>query len=436
MVIPPEFLKKFTKRLGVSEGELEVLLDSLEGEDLNTIAQRLGIQRNALQKRLGEVYRKFNIDGSGPGKFAKLQKILLEEYEKYINNREGNQDSTESNHFQWGDAPVVRTFVDRAAELTQAQEFLIQERYPLVTVLGMAGIGKTVFAVRLVEQIASNYDYVIWRNLSLRSVPTLESLLADLMRCFQQSEETNTPPLIGDFIQQLQRDRCLVILDNFESLFQPQHLASYYQSGYENYGELLKQITNTHHQSSLLLLSRETPFESLTGTTAPMITLNGLTRDGSKQLLSEIGVECDDNTILSQLITNYSGHPVAINELAVTVQTLFNGNLNELLQQNTIFVGEIISSYFSEQIESLSPLEREIIEHLALASEGLTLTEIPNHLADIKDLSHLMTALSSLNRRCLLEKLTNDQITRFTVMPMLKKYLTLSLSPPPPSQER
>lgn len=40
-----------------------------------------------------------------------------------LGNGEGSQDSTESNHFQWGDAAVVQTFVDRAAELTQGQYF-------------------------------------------------------------------------------------------------------------------------------------------------------------------------------------------------------------------------------------------------------------------------------------------------------------------------
>ena len=427
MVIPPEFLKKFTKRVGVSDSELEVLLDTLEGEDLSAIAQKLGIQRNALQKRLGEVYKKFRIEGSGPGKFAKLQKILLEEYEKYI--RQGNPDSTESNHFQWGDVPIVSTFCDRATELTQAQKFLIQERFPLVAVLGMAGMGKSVFTVRLVEQIASNYDYIIWRNLSLRSIPTLETLLTDLMRCFQSSQESDTPPVIADLIQQLQRDRCLVILDNFESLFQPQNFAGYYQSGYENYGELLKQITQTHHQSSLLLLSRETPLElmSLTGgtSTTPMITLKGLTRDGIEQLLSEKGLNCQDDTIFSQLLDHYSGHPVAINELAITVQTLFAGNFNDLLQDNSIFVGEIMSHYFSQQLQRLSPLEKEVIEHLA--SESLTLKEIQNSFSENKDLSYLMAALNSLNRRCLLEKLTDNDITRFTIIPSLKKYISLQL---------
>jgi hypothetical protein len=98
MVVPPEFLKSLTKRLGVSEGELQVLLDTLEGEDLNAIAQRLGVQRNALQKRLGEVYKKFQIEGAGPGKFAKLQKIILEEYQKQINDLQKEAEKQTTDH--------------------------------------------------------------------------------------------------------------------------------------------------------------------------------------------------------------------------------------------------------------------------------------------------------------------------------------------------
>jgi len=443
MVVPPEFLKKFTKRLGVSESELEVLLDTLEGEDLNTIAQKLGIQRNALQKRLGEVYKKFRIEGSGPGKFAKLQKILLEEYQKQLNDLKTANQKTSA--IEWKEAPVVGTFFDRASALTQVQDWLTKERLPLMAILGMGGVGKSVFAVKVVESIAQHYDYILWRNLSLHSLPSLSTLITDLITHFRSSQEIENnpenPSLIADLIEHLRRDRCLIILDNYETLFQPKNFAGYYQSGYENYRELFKQITQTRHQSNLLLISRETPLElmSLMGNNVAsgMITLKGLTENGIKELLTEKGIEDIDRNTISQLIKNYSGHPVAINQLAITSQTLFNGNLNDLLQQNTIFVGEIISSYFSEQIERLSPLEKEIIEHLALASEGLTLTEIQNHLSASHDLSHIMTALSSLNRRCLLEKLNNnDKITQFTLMPMLKKYLTLSLSPPPPSQER
>jgi hypothetical protein len=229
-------------------------------------------------------------------------------------------------------------------------------------------------------------------------------------------------------MQAFRTSRCLVILDRYESLFQVKTFASYYQPGYENYGELLKQIAQTRHQSSVLLLSRETPLElmALAGDQLPthLMTLDGLAVITVRELLAKKGIQMYDSNGFSQLMSDYSGHPVAINQLATTVHTLFDGNLHDLLAQNTIFVGEILASYFAEQFQRLSPLEQQVIHHLATATSGLTLKEIQHQLPQIKDISTVMTALSSLNRRCLLEKFTNQQITRFTLIPSLKKYVS------------
>jgi len=433
MVVPPEFLRSLTKRLGVSDSELEVLLNTLEGEDLSAIAQRLGVQRNALQKRLGEVYKKFRIEGAGPGKFAKLQKIILEEYQKQVHHLQKETEKSEKNHIDWGEAPVVGTFFGRTTELRTLQQYLREERCPLVALLGMGGIGKSAIATRLVEKMADDYDYIIWRNLALRSRPTLETLLRDLIACFRHSQQVDTTsqdsPLIADFIQELRTSRCLVILDNFESLFQTKNFASYYQPGYENYGEFLKQVAQTRHQSSVLLLSRETPLElmALAGDELPtrVMKVKGLAEPTVRELLNQKGIAVCDLNVLYQLMTDYSGHPVAINQLITTVQTLFDGYLGDLLEENTIFVGEMLAQYFTEQLQRLSVLEQQVIDPLAVATSGLTLKEIQSQLPEINDLSYVMTALNSLNRRCLLEKLTENQITRFTLIPTLKKYVTL-----------
>ena len=435
MVVPPEFLKSLTKRLGVSEGELEVLLNTLEGEDLSAIAQRLGVQRNALQKRLGEVYKKFRIEGAGPGKFAKLQKIILEEYQKQVNDLQKETEKREIDHIDWGEAPVMGTFCGRTPELKTLQQYLTEEKCPIVGLLGMGGIGKSAIAVRLVGAIARDYDYIIWRNLSWRGVPRLDTLLSDLISSLRHSQETkfssDHPPLIADLIEEFRGSRCLVILDNFECLFQPNNLASYYQTGYENYGDLLKQVAQTRHHSSILLLSRETPLELMTlaGDQFPthLITLNGLVVETVREILAKKGINISDTNLLSQLTKDYSGHPVAINELVTTAQTLFNGNFNELLAQNTLFIGEMLSRYFSEQLQRLSPLEKQVIASLAASNLGLTLKEIEHNLSEINDLSYLMTALSSLNRRCLLEKRTDQKMTRFTLLPALKKYVSSQL---------
>ena len=321
---------------------------------------------------------------------------------------------------------MVGTFFDRTEELTQGTTYLIKERYPIVAIWGM---GKSVFAVRLVEQIADDYDYIFWRNLSLRSLPTLDNLIHDLISFFNPQDtekEGNHLSSIADLIEHFRRDRCLVILDNYESLFQSQTFAGYHQPNYESYGELIKQIAQTRHQSNLLIISRETPLElmSLVGDKLqnPMIILKGLTQNGINQLLTQKGINPDETT-LNQLMKHSSGHPVALNQLAFTVQTLFDGNLPDLLKQDTIFINEIMSNYLSKQLDRCSALEREIIEQLAVVSEGLTLTEIQNTLSQVNNLSEVMTALSSLNRRYLLEKVTHGTSTRFTIIPILKQYV-------------
>ncbi|BAQ66376.1 tetratricopeptide repeat protein [Geminocystis sp. NIES-3709] len=86
-MIPTKFLQNITKHFGITEGESEVLSRAIQGESVDDIAKDLGISKDALQKRLGEVYKKFQIFGFGPGKLAKLQQRLVEEYQKYRQNQ-------------------------------------------------------------------------------------------------------------------------------------------------------------------------------------------------------------------------------------------------------------------------------------------------------------------------------------------------------------
>jgi tetratricopeptide (TPR) repeat protein len=85
-MIPYDFLKNITKRLGVSETELEALQEALKGQNVEAIADRLEVTKEAIQKRLGEIYKKFQIEGKGPGKLTRLQQQLMEEYQKHLDN--------------------------------------------------------------------------------------------------------------------------------------------------------------------------------------------------------------------------------------------------------------------------------------------------------------------------------------------------------------
>jgi DNA-binding CsgD family transcriptional regulator len=88
-MVPREFLKTVALRVGISDNELEVMARAIQGEPMTAISKQLGVRKDALQKRLGEVYRKLNISGAGPGKLAKLQQKLLSEYQADGNNQGG-----------------------------------------------------------------------------------------------------------------------------------------------------------------------------------------------------------------------------------------------------------------------------------------------------------------------------------------------------------
>ena len=83
--------------------------------------------------------------------------------------------------------------------------------------LGMSGIGKTVLAVKLVQEIQQNFDVVIWQ--SLETAPALNELLINLLQ-FLLGESASQLPInlneqLSELMKVLRSQRCLIILDDF-----------------------------------------------------------------------------------------------------------------------------------------------------------------------------------------------------------------------------
>jgi predicted NACHT family NTPase len=153
----------------------------------------------------------------------------------------------------------VTQFYGRTTELTTLRQWLIQDRCRLVALLGMGGIGKTALAIKLAQQIQSEFEYVIWR--SLRNAPPLEPLLKELLQFLSSQQETQGE--IGRLMHYLRTSRCLLIIDNVETILQAGSTGQY-RAGYEGYGELFRVIGEVAHTSCLVLTSREKPAEIAT----------------------------------------------------------------------------------------------------------------------------------------------------------------------------
>ncbi|MFN9859063.1 MAG: NB-ARC domain-containing protein, partial [Pseudanabaena sp.] len=116
----------------------------------------------------------------------------------------------------WGEAPNIQTFYGRTEDLTKLEQWLVRDRCHLLAICGMGGIGKTALTVKLVENIQSQFDCLIWR--SLRGAQPTAQLITDLLQFLNLSQQAGSS--ISDLLEILRQKRCLIVLDDFEATLQ------------------------------------------------------------------------------------------------------------------------------------------------------------------------------------------------------------------------
>ncbi len=137
----------------------------------------------------------------------------------------------------WGDAPDIGVFYGREHELGQLQRWVTGQRCRVIALLGMGGMGKTTLAAQLVRQCAEHFDFVLWR--SLLNAPTLSDLLGQWLYTLSNQQLAQIPAgldaQLGLLFEYLRKQRCLLILDNAESMMQEGERAGYYRASYEDF---------------------------------------------------------------------------------------------------------------------------------------------------------------------------------------------------------
>jgi WD40 repeat protein len=314
----------------------------------------------------------------------------------------------------WGEAPDVSDFYGRGAELTVLQQWLCTDRCLAIAILGMGGIGKTALSVKLAQQVAGEFEVLIWR--SLRNAPPLEDLLADLVQ-FMSHQQVGTGS-IGQLLQCLRNSRSLIILDNWETILQSGQ-TGVYRSGYEEYGDLLRAIGETSHSSSLIVTSREKPPEIaiFEGGEARSLYLKG-DRSAALALVEAKGLvgSVEEKQLLGD---RYGNSPLAIKIVATSVRDLFDGAVADFLAQDTIaFNG--VRRLLDWQFQRLSALEQSIMYWLAINRDWTTVDELHADILPPVSKIKLLEALEGLIWRSLIEQ----QGGRYTQQPVVMEYVS------------
>ncbi|WP_035139974.1 NB-ARC domain-containing protein [Fischerella sp. PCC 9605] len=329
----------------------------------------------------------------------------------------------------WGEAPDVSVFYGRNEELTTLWEWIVQDCCRVVLLQGIGGIGKTALAAKLAKQIQDQFEYVIWR--SLRNAPAIEDFLKDLLLLFSPDQEIELTQDINQRVSQLihylQKHRCLVVLDNLETILKSGDRAGYYLQGYEFYGELLWRLGEDWHQSCIILTTCEKPQEIALseGPKLPVrsLLLRGLQEEDARKIFIAKGFSGSEDR-LAEVIHLYRGNPLALQLIANLIQELFNGNVSAYLEQNTLVLSEPFNDILNQQFERLSDLEKEIMYWLAIEHQPVTPARLRENILSPPSQSKLLLALASLKRRSLIEQNPEENEASFTLQPVIMKYVS------------
>jgi tetratricopeptide (TPR) repeat protein len=430
MKIPQEFLTTVAKRVGVSENELEVLTRAVEGQAMTAISQQLGVRKDALQKRLGEVYKKFEIPGSGPGKLAKLEQFLISEYEKQMRNRgqqgvspTGANRSDASCRWDLNEAPEVTSFCGRSTQLQTLERWIVAEKCPVVAVVGMGGVGKTALVRQAIADFGHCFDCIVWRTLNDRH--DLATVLDSAIAFISDRKES-------DALESLRSSRCLLVLDALEHNW---------RSRREDCETIIDLFLKSSPQSCLLLTSWDLPLDHSKFGDRPseirVLELGGLSENEARTLLQSSSYpDLLQSDLISELINLYAGNPLILKLVANHAEILVSGNLAQFIKSTTFSVGQLVRKFLETHYNDEIPrLAIEIASWLSVNGDrAISLQDLQeNGIVDPDELWESERALEWLEMRSIViqEQSHNrmvcfrlsSQITQEITHQLLAKYL-------------
>lgn len=381
-----DFLSEIGYEHELSPEQQQVFLMRIgDGLSYEEIAAQLGTSADACLKRMGQVYKKFNISGASRGKESKLRFFLTNRLEHSQRSEETAEES--SVHTQPADlqkqeiqpnlvyqnlpAREYTAFVGRDQEIMRLIELLdFQHTAHLISVDGIGGVGKTTLVVEVAYRClqASNnqlrtpnlptFEAIIFTSAKqnhltnigilprLTRERTLRDICREIARILDLSEISNLSieEQFQPIRERLSQTRTLLIVDNLETI--------------ENQHEVLSFLYDLPPTVKVIITTREQAL-------FVPIRLSCLPREHGLRLIEQEAKEKGVNLNAEesqQLFEGVSGIPAAI--IYVIGQIAGGYSLQDALSQVKEPDGDVARFCFAG---SVIPLRGTPPHHLLMA---------------------------------------------------------------------
>ncbi|WGV24744.1 tetratricopeptide repeat protein [Halotia branconii] len=188
----------------------------------------------------------------------------------------------------------------RTAEVTQIQQWLTDENIFLIGIEGIGGTGKSMLATKIYDEI-EGFPKRFWADVSYGA--GFSDLARQVLTEFGFPVPEQEAQLVEALVRCLRSDQFLLIIDNLESLLQPDR-----QWGSLFYGDFFQAWVESGNNSKVLVTTRERP--ELKG--FEWLSLKGLQVDEGVALLTVLGIRGD----LTQFVELVDGHPLLLRLVA------------------------------------------------------------------------------------------------------------------------
>lgn len=363
--------------------------------------------------------------------YSKVKDNLLQHLEKEaIENIIAWGKPQKAIKIDWGEAPDVPKLYGRENELNELEKKIIDDRSRLIGIFGMrgsgktwlikGGIGKTDLSVTLPHKIKEEFNYIIWRR--LLTAPPIEQILSDFIKFLSDQEEVELPDNRNEqillLLELLQKNRCLLILDNFESILKGGEKLIKYQKDHAGYEELINMISEKDHQSCLIITSREKPYNIEENDFVKTHNLIALDKEAGKKIFSDIGNFLGTDEAWKEIIKCSGGNPLSLDIISRSIKKEFNGNINEFIQSKPAIAK--IEDLLTWHFDRLNKPEKEIMYWLAINCDPISKEELKNDIIDPKNKKNINDTLILLSDHLPIEKSDHNLIS---LQPVLVEYM-------------